>query len=93
MITVNFSRYVRQPDSLVAAREAIFEAMFERTGDQLELGVHSDTDHSYMDVYFAELNTNLVLQLLEFLGQVELLDHLTVDVSTDEERDARSVYA
>ncbi len=93
MIAVNFSRNLRQSDSLISARDAIFEAMFERAAGLLELELSADKDGDFMDVYVADLSVDLATQLLELLEQVDLLARLTVDVSKTEERNALSAYA
>ncbi len=92
MITANWSRHLQQPDSLLAARDAIFEAMFERAAGLLELEVDSDSDHSFMDVYVADLNADLAVQFLDLLEQVDLLGRITVDVSSSEEQNALAAY-
>jgi hypothetical protein len=93
MISVNYSVYLQQPDSLLLARNAIFKAMFEQAADELELQVRSDRDDSYIDIHVDELNTDITTRLLDRLAEVDLLRHITVDVSTEEERNALSKYA
>ncbi len=93
MITVNWSRYLQQSDSLVVAREAIFEAMFERAAGQLELEVESERNRDFLDLYVPDLNLDRATQPLDLLEQVNLLAHITVDVSSNEEQDLLSAYA
>ena len=93
MIIVNFSFYREQSDPLLLARNAIHEAMFERAADQLELDVFSDTNDGYTDTHTGDLNTDVAAQFLDLLDQVNLLEHVTVDVSTRSELDAIAEYS
>lgn len=93
MISVNFSIHLNEPDALIAARNAIFLAMFERAADQMEQDVYCDKDDSYVDVHVDGLNTDLAIEFLKLLDQVNLLEYITADVSTGEELAALSQYA
>jgi len=92
MISVNFSIHLSETDPLVLARNAIFEAMFERAADQLEQDVYFDSDDSYRDLHVDDLSIEAASQLFELLDQVSLLEFLTADVSTHEEIRALSKY-
>jgi hypothetical protein len=93
MISVNFSFHLSETDPLVLARNAIFEAMFERAADQLEQDVYFDTDDCYRDLHVDDLSIHVASQLFELLDQVSLLGLVTADVSTHEEMKALSKYA
>ena len=93
MISVNFSIHRNEPDALIVARNAIFLAMFERAADQMEQAVYRDKDDSYVDIHVDDLNTNVAIEFLKLLDQVNLLEYITADVSMSEELAALSQYA
>ena len=85
MISINYSLCLEHSDSLIFARDGIFEAMFERAAAQLQLHVDRDNDKHYLDLHVDDLDISLAEQMLGLLEKVRLLDYVTVDVSTEEE--------
>ncbi len=92
MIQINFSTYLDEPDALIVARNAIFQAMFERTANQLELDVYCNSEDRYTDIHVDELTHVMATQFVELLEQVGILSYITVESATPEELEVLSRF-
>ncbi len=85
MITVWFSRNRHYKDSLLAARDAINQAIFERAAKNVSIRLVEDEDEDILDLGTKGATNPQVAEFLRELASVGLVN-LTVDFETEEER-------
>ena len=93
MIHVHFSTELHMLDPLIAGRKAINQALFERIALELRQRVRREIDDRLNEVHVESLDNETADELLARLEQVQVLDDVAVDVSTEEELSALSRYA
>ena len=85
MIRVWFSRNRHAKDSLLAARDAINQAIFERAGKNFGIKLVDEEDEDILDLATDEATNQQIASFLQELASVDLIN-LTVDFETEEER-------
>jgi len=92
MARVEFVIRSNPPDALVAARNAIFRAMFERAASALKLRVDSQEDDGNTELWVDDPTTDAAMSLLQLLGPLELLQFVVVTVESEQEQLAFSAF-
>jgi hypothetical protein len=93
MIHIYFSTELHMLDPLMAARGAINQALLERIALELKQPIRREIDDRFNEVRVESLDKETADELLARLEQIQILDDVAVDVSTDEELSALSRYA
>ena len=85
MIKVWFSRDRRCKDSLLASREAINQAIFERAAKNADIKLVVEEDEDILDLSTDQASNPQIANFLHELASVDLIN-LVVDFETEAER-------
>lgn len=86
MVRVEFTIRLETADALVAARNSIFQAMFERAAGTVELDVHFEQDEGNAVLWVDDLTTAEATSLLTLLQPLDLLAYVRITVDSKQER-------